>query len=526
LTAYTNGNSWGLYKSTDGGVSWNLINGSVASSSNYACYNRICKVSPVDPTNVFCGGLNMEHSVNGGTSFSTSSTYHVDHHALFFAPSNPSYVVAGEDGGVNYSTDGGNSWTRSSSLPITQFYAGDIDYNNPNVMLGGAQDNGTPRTLSGNQNDWTDITGGDGFYCLVDYTNSQRVYGSTQNGALERSTNGGTTFTYGTSGLDLTYTNWMTPYVMDKTNPLTMYCGTYKIFKTTNGMQSWSAISPDMTNGHIQNLGTITTVDVSKSNPNVIYCGTDDANVWVTTNSGTNWIKINTGLPYNWVTRVAVPNDSANVCYVTLSGYKVDSLGIHVFRTSNYGSSWVPISGNLPNAPANDIVIDPQLIGTLYLATDVGVMVTTNYGTNWSLLATGIPSDVPCHELTLHVPTRKLVVWTHGRSAFALQLPPLAVKSDNEIVRSFALQQNFPNPFNPVTKIKFSIPAGGNSAGLWVRLDVYNSAGQRITELINENLKPGNYEANWNAADNPSGAYFYRLVAGNYSASKKMILLK
>ncbi len=115
-------------------------------------------------------------------------------------------------------------------------------------------------------------------------------------------------------------------------------------------MASWTPISPDLANGHVQNLGTITTVDVSKSNPNVIYCGTDDANVWVTTNGGTNWTKVNSGLPYRWVTRVTINNDSANVCYVTLSGYKVDSTGAHIYRTTNYGSSWTSISSNLPDA--------------------------------------------------------------------------------------------------------------------------------------------------------------------------------
>ncbi len=228
LTAYANGNSRALYKSTNGGTSWTLFNSSVAGSSNYAWYNRICKVSPADPNNLFCGGLNMEHSINGGTGFSSIPISHVDEHAVAFAPTNPAFIVVGNDGGIDYSTNGGTSWQPTNQLPITQFYAGDIDNNNPNIILGGAQDNGTPRTLTGSLNDWSDIFGGDGFYCLVDYTTSQRVYASSQSGGLGRSTNGGTSFLGATSGLDLTYTNWSTPYVMDKTNPLILYCGTYK----------------------------------------------------------------------------------------------------------------------------------------------------------------------------------------------------------------------------------------------------------------------------------------------------------
>ena len=538
LTAYADGNSRGLYKSTDGSTSWTLINASVAYSSSYAYYNRICKVNPTDPNNLYCGGLTMGRSSDGGTSFGPISDSHVDEHAVGFSASNPQFVVVGNDGGIDYSSNGGASWLASQTLPITQFYAGDIDYNNPNVILGGAQDNGTPRTLTGNLNDWVDISGGDGFYCLVDYSTSQRVYVSTQNGAFERSTTGGNSFLNGTNGLDLTYTNWMTPYVMDKNTPLTLYCGTYKIFKTINGMQSWSAISPDLTNGHIQNLGTITTVDVSKSNPAVIYCGTDDANVWVTTNGGTGWNKIITGLPYRWVTRVAVRDDSANVCYVTLSGYKVDSLGANIFRTTNYGASWASISGNLPNAPINDVVIDPQINGTLYIATDVGVMVTSNFGVSWSVLSPGIPTSVPCHDLTLHNPTRKLVVWTHGRSAFQMSLPPVGITNNNTgVPKKYSLSQNYPNPFNPTTRIKFNVApplnlplTGGDvtaTAGtVGVKLIIYDILGKQIAVLINQQMEPGSYTVDFNASNYPSGVYFYRLEAAGFTDTKKMIVVK
>lgn len=534
FTAYTNGNSRGLFKTTDGGNSWSLINSSVGSSSNYAWFNRPCRVSPSDPNNLYCGGLYMEHSVNGGTSFTSGGAYHVDQHAVAFAPSNTNMIVIGNDGGIDYSTNAGSSWLQSTTLPITQFYAGDIDYNNPNVIMGGAQDNGTLRTLTGNLGDWTDITGGDGFYCLIDYTNSQRVYASTQNGALERSTNGGVAFMSGTSGLDLTYTNWMTPYVMDKNTPLTLYCGTYKIHKTTNGMQSWTPISPDLTNGHVQNLGTITTVDVSKSNPNVIYCGTDDANVWVTTNTGTNWTKINTGLPYRWVTRVTTQPDSANICYVTLSGYKVDSTGSHIYRTTNYGSSWTSIKGNLPDAPINDVVVDPSDFRTLYIATDIAVMYTTNLGSNWQILGSGFPTNVPCHNLTFHTPTRTLVVWTHGRSAFKITVPAVGVTNNqNKVPDRFALRQNYPNPFNPSTVIKYSIPESKTGSS-YVKISVYDILGREISIIVNRDQRPGNYEVSFDSRNISSGIYFYRMQVSNKESSevksftdvKKMILLK
>lgn len=522
LTAASNGNTRGLYKSSNGGSNWILINASAAPSSNYAWFNRICKIDPANENKLFCGGLNMSLSSNGGTTFSSIAESHVDHHAVAFAPSNSNYIAIGNDGGVDYSTNGGLTWQYSNSLPVTQFYAGEIDFNNPSVILGGTQDNGTNKT-TGSVNNWFEIYGGDGFYCLVDYTNSQRVYASSQNGGLVRSVNGGSSFTGGTSGLDLTYTNWMTPYVMDKNNPLTLYCGTYKIHKTTNGMQSWTAISPDLANGHRANLGTITTVDVAKSDPNVIYCGTDDANVWVTTNSGTNWTKINAGLPYRWVTRVAVHPDSANVCYVTLSGYKVDSTGSHIFRTSNYGASWISMRGNLPDAPINDVIIDPANTNTLYIATDITVMITTNLGSSWNILGSGMPSNVPCHDLTLHNPSRTLMVWTHGRSAYRINIPLVKfINGDAEIDPEFILFQNYPNPFNPNTVINFSISKSKN-----VTLKVYNSLGKEVETLINEVKKPGNHKAPFNGSSLPSGMYFYSVYLDDVlTGSGKMILVK
>ena len=359
----------------------------------------------------------------------------------------------------------------------------------------------------------------------LDYTNSQRIYASSQNGGLGRSTNGGASFSGATSGLDLTYSNWMTPYVMDKNNPLVLYCGTYKIHKSTNGMQSWTVISPDLANGHVQNLGTITTVDVSKSDPNVIYCGTDDANVWVTINGGSNWTKINSGLPYRWVTRVTIHPESANICYVTLSGYKTDSTGAHVYKTTNYGATWSSISSNLPNAPVNDILIDPAFLSTLYLATDVGVMISTNDGADWSVYSSGIPSNVPCHDLTLHNGTRKLVVWTHGRSAFSVNVNPLGITNVNGVPEKFSLFQNYPNPFNPVTTIKFSVPAN-NGNEKEISLQVYDINGRLAAVLLRQKQSPGIYEVTFDAGNLASGIYFYRLSSGTITETRKMLLVK
>ena len=520
LIANSNGYTGGLYKTSNGGNNWSVVNSSAAGSSNYAWFNRICKVNPTNPNQVFCGGLYMEVSTNGGTSFPTVfSSIHVDHHAVAFAPSNTNFIVIGNDGGIDYSTNGGTSFTASPTLPVTQFYAGDVSYQNSNVLLGGTQDNSCIMT-SGSLT-WSTVTSGDGFYCLIDYQNPQYMYASSQNGGLMRSTNGGSSFMSATSGLDLAYTNWSTPWILDKNNPSILYCGTYKVHKSTNRAASWTAISPDLAKAHVVNLGTITTVDVSKSNPNVIYAGTDDANVWVTTNAGINWNLINSGLPNRWVTRVTIHNDSANVCYVTLSGYKIDSTGAHVFRTTNYGTNWQSIKGNLPDAPINDVLIDPIVPNKLYIGTDYGVMVTTNLGQNWAIMGGGLPTNIPVHDLTLHPPSGQIFAWTHGRSAFKTQYVTTNITNINSLSEEFKLYQNYPNPFNPVTNIKFSIP--GNSS---VRLKVYNILGKEIGVLVNERMKAGTYQISFDASKLASGIYYYKLTSNNFSDTRKMIFIK
>jgi hypothetical protein len=171
----------------------------------------------------------------------------------------------------------------------------------------------------------------------------------------------------------------------------------------------------------------------------------------------------------------------------------------------------------------NDLVIDPVLNQTLYLATDVGVMLSTNDGGSWSLFSQGIPSSVPCHDLTIHNATRKLVVWTHGRSAYSTDMVVVGTEPvSNEIPVEFKLYQNYPNPFNPETKIKYSLPKTS-----MVKLVVYDALGKVVNTLVNEEQAAGIYQINVDGLKGlASGIYFYRISAGSFTDVKKMVLLK
>ncbi|MBI5215395.1 MAG: T9SS type A sorting domain-containing protein [Ignavibacteriae bacterium] len=433
------GAGWdGVYISIDTGSSWiQTFNGSTFGEGQ-VWYNNIISVDPVNPSIIWTGMTSLYHSTDAGASFTYAPTYngHVDHHAMQFAPSDPNIIVLGNDGGIFTSTDNGNIWKKSLNLPITQFYAGTVSALNPNRILGGTQDNGSLQTKNGVVNTWQTIYGGDGFYCLIDPTDSNYVYAEYQNGGLGYSTNGGGSFNSGTTGISPSdRKNWETPIAMDLQNPKTLYTGTHRMYRTTNNMQSWTAISSDLTYGNGGRVGTISTIDVSRTNSQVIYVGTDDGRVWVTTDGGSSWNEIGGTLPDRWVTRVTVDPDSANVCYVTLSGFIVYDWGGHVYRTNDYGATWTDIGTSLPDLPVNDVVVDPEYPSWLYIATDLNVMYTTNLGTSWQILGSDFP-DVSVHDLAMHDSTRKLVAFTHGRSALSFDLTQLNPSSVNVPVSS------------------------------------------------------------------------------------------
>ena len=528
------GNFLGSYKTTDGGDTWTRTNDANLSSlySNFGWYFGKVFVNPTNENNVYIFGVSIAKTTNGGASWTTQSTTHADNHAMAFHPTDPNILYIGNDGGRSKSTNGGTSWTRETDqdLFISQFYAGYIDYLNPARSIGGMQDNGTPRTQTGNRNDWVSINGGDGFYAVIDYSNSNYQYAESQYGAIRRTTNNWSSSASGTGGMGAgDRYNWSTPIVIDPNNPQVLYAGTQYLYKTTNRAVSWTAISPDLTNGLVPGFSayaTITTIDVATTDSNVVMVGTDDANVWVTTNGGANWIDINAGLPNRWITRVCFDPTNHTIAYVTLSGFRLDSPLPHIFRTTNLGATWQNISGNLPEAPINVVLVDPLYPNRLYIGTDVGCYFTTNTGATWSLMGTGLP-NVAVSDMKLHAPTRIARAFTHGRSMWEINLDDLtAIAENRELPVRIQLEQNFPNPFNPSTKIKFQIPeAGGPSLKpQTVSLKVYDVLGREVATLVNDVKQPGSYEVTFNADGLASGVYLYRLQAGSVSQTRKMLL--
>lgn len=527
---FTNGTTYsGFFKTTNAGLNWtnaNPGNQLQTGFSTFSWYFGQVRVHPENPNIVYVLDFSVMKTTNSGTNWSDILPFsvHVDNHALAFKPGNPETFILGNDGGIYNTSNGGTSFTFVEELPVTQFYEIGIDKTNPQRLYGGTQDNGTNRTTTGNLNDWDGIYGGDGFYVIVDPTNPNVIYAESQNGALGKSTNGGQSFSSATSGISSSEKkNWSTPVVMDPNNNNILYYGTNKVYRTTNAAGSWTAVSPDLTNGNQPRLGTVTTIAVAPSNSNVIIAGTDDANVWITTNYGTNWTKVSSTLPYRWITRVAFDHSNENIAYVTYNGLKWKDPQPHVFRTTNKGQNWTDISANLPDAPVNAFAVDPLRPQVLLVGSDVGCYYSTNTGQSWQFLGSGLPM-VSVYDMKIHPTSYYLVIGTHGRSMYKISMNEIVgINNQSEnTAESYSLRQNYPNPFNPETIIGYQI-----SKSDFVSLKVYDVLGNEIAILVNEKKSPGIYTAEFNGTGYPSGVYFYSLeINGLKKETRRMMLLK
>lgn len=398
----------------------------------------------------------------------TGTFIHVDTHAFAFDPNLNSTTggtfFVGNDGGVWGSTNvtsspGSQSWLDlNSTLNLTQFYPGNsIHPSNPEVGFAGAQDNGT-QMFSGELN-WADTDAcGDGGWTAIDPSTPSTVYAACEDvgqvGILNKNQLDGVAGPDGTNwtvldtpAMDSDNANFVPPLVLDPAAPGNLYFGTYRVWQSTNGGISWNIASPDLT-GATTNSGcgggacVVTTLSVAPKSSNTVYVGTDIGRIWTSTNvlsASPTFAEIDgANTPGRVVTEVLASPANPSVIFAAFSGFSgfSDMVG-HLFETTNGGTQWTDISchtsdcgspgaSDLPNTPVNDVVVDPNDLtnNTLYVATDVGVFVTTDGGTVWSELASGLP-HVECTSLKLNNTARVLRVGTHGRGDWDLQLPGL-----------------------------------------------------------------------------------------------------
>jgi|ETNmetMinimDraft_26_1059896.scaffolds.fasta_scaffold00069_23 photosystem II stability/assembly factor-like uncharacterized protein len=495
----------GVYKTQDGGDTWTQTNDGelYGMNSSFGWYFGQVRVHPQDENMVWVMGVPVYRSSNGGDSWqeNTGWSVHVDNHAMYFDEIN-NRILLGNDGGLYSSQNNGGSWNKINNLPFTQFYAIDIDYQNPERLVGGTQDNNTIMTNTGGVDDWSPILGGDGMYCLIDYSDPNIVYAEYQWGNLFKSTDGGNNMDYIASAWnvdpDPDRVNWSAPLAMDPVDPNVLYFGTYRVFKSINGGLSWSDVSGDITKGIDQYFHTITTIAVSPVNNDIVIAGTGDGLIHISTNAGASWENITNGIPDRWVTHVIADPIDENTIYATISGFRWDEQLPHVYKSTDLGQTWQNISGDLPELPVNDIVLDPAISDNIYIGTDAGVFFTDNGGEEWFMLSDGLP-NVAVTAMKIHHPSRSLVIGTYGVSMYRLNLDDI-VSVDNGVNSQSDIIKVFPNPFSTNLSIKGEIQKG-------MVINVYNTAGMLV--LNTKDIS----DSRFTTLDN--GVYFFNFIDRN-----------
>ncbi|HLM60019.1 MAG TPA: FG-GAP-like repeat-containing protein, partial [Pyrinomonadaceae bacterium] len=393
-------------------------------------YNCYLFVHPANPNTIYVGTRDLWRSTNGGTSYanltgnySITGTWtwgagkiHVDQHHFYISPSNPNLMYLANDGGLNKSSDGGNTFQNlNATLGLTMFTSLDLHPTDRTRSYGGTQDNGTQRRTE-NLN-WSEFEGGDGGQVVIDPVDPSIVYTTVYFHTVLRHANHGQELgaeaQIGNAGkFNFDRVAFYPPFVGNEVNS-TIYFGTYRLYVSTNRGASWTAPggTQDLTNGKL-----LSAIGVSRANTNVIYTGSSDGKVMVSTNGGINWTNISAGLPNRFVTSIIVSPTDSNTAYLTVSGF----LSGHVFKTTNAGANWTDISGNLPDIPTNTLLIDPRNANTLYVGTDIGVFRSTTDGNTWETFNTGMP-PVIVSELDVNS-TGLIQAATYGRGMYEIDL--------------------------------------------------------------------------------------------------------
>jgi photosystem II stability/assembly factor-like uncharacterized protein len=445
-----------VYRSDDKGETWEKVNKDYLGTSIGYDWNLL-RVSPDDENEIYVGGNRFLHSKDGGKSHTQiggtvvhllskpKREFSLDQHALWIDPKNPDRIILGNDHGIYFSYDRTRTWLHVNNLPITEFYAISVDMARPYNIYGGNQDNAavmgpsTHTPADGEDDPWNYIYldrwgGGDGFVTLADPTDPDMVYyfsgRSVYRKNMKTGERGDNIAPQAREDLEGLRFNWMVPFFISPHDPSTLYYGANKVFSSDDKGKTWACISPDLTTdpgpdrqGNVP-YGTLTTLSESPLEAGLLYAGSDDGNIQVTRDGGANWTLVNSGLPAKWVSRVTASNFEPGTVYATLTGYREDDFSSYVYLSTDFGKTWVSIASNLPAESANVIKEDPKVKDILYLGTDLGVYVTLDRGKTWHSLSGRLPT-VPVYDLVVHPRDDELIIGTHGRSCFVLDVNPI-----------------------------------------------------------------------------------------------------
>jgi photosystem II stability/assembly factor-like uncharacterized protein len=515
----------GVFISVNNGLSWNSINTGLTDTIVYCLASKDINLYAGTHSGVF-------RSTNHGASWTATGLAHTVIQALAIKDS---ILYAGSDNGLFFTTNHGSSWV-DGRLSTNVFSLAIKDKNIFSATSSGI-------FLSTNDaSSWTCLTG-QSFDAQFDFARRDtNLFIGTNHGVFLSNDNG---ISWMPAGLPSS----MVVSLAFKDSNLFAYTGGNVFLSTNNGV-TWGAINAPMK--QTPNPFYIYSLMVHNDN---IYITTLDDSIFVSSDDGSHWAPFGVGVAEEPIQSLILDADSSNIFYartnnygvfkstdycsswtavnsglpnalinvLTFSGkYLYAGTSTGVYRTTNNGASWISVSTGLTNKYICVFADDPAVPGKLFTGTySGGVFLTTNNGSTWSNVSIGLPAwDI----YALTVCGTNLVAGTNGSNVWYRPLSEIITdvnRAKSDISINFSLSQNYPNPFNPVTNISFSIPKRS-----FVSIKVYDLLGREVSTIISEEMPAGSYSQQWNATNMPSGVYFYRLHAGQFAETKKLVLLR
>jgi photosystem II stability/assembly factor-like uncharacterized protein len=483
-----------VYRSDDKGGTWRKVTETndfmIGHSGTYGWVFGQIRVDPSDENTIYTLGLGLNVSRDAGKSFTTLRGMHGDHHGLWIDPANPSMLYNANDGGFYRSSDAGKTWTYDVAAGGIQFYNVTLDMSTPVWAYGSIQDYGSRRgviDLTRGRDQipavaWAEAPGGEGSHHAIERSNNDIVYShgfygnftkedvaasaaeraQAQAGGQAQGQGRGragvtnirppvATLPAGSSGpagkdggsdAELR-AQWMAPVITSQHDPATVYVGFQFVFRSTNRGSTWERISPDLSaNDPAQMLPksssaipyqTIVALAESPLKPGVLYAGTDDGRLHVTSDGGKTWVDLTSSLPVRkWVSRIVPSRHTEGTVFVTLRGREDDDFAPYVYKSTDQGKTFTSIAANVPAGPVNVIREDPAEANVLYLGTDFGAFISTTGGRQWHVLGGNLPST-QVSDLQVHPRDNVIVISTYGRGMWAmdaLRARAEGVKSD------------------------------------------------------------------------------------------------
>lgn len=447
-----------IYKSTDGGDTWIGLNcvTEVNTTSQDNWFGGV-RVDPFNANIVYWVGFIVSRSMDGGLTWSdVMEDAHVDCQALYLSPTDPDFKIMGGDGGLFFTYDDFDDYTLEQNIPITQLYTIDVFPTDTSRIIGGAQDNGS--FVRNELNYWEFVNWGDGVSTKFVPVDENSFFGNYQYGGYYGIVDGIERYAFGFEGGERF--NWRSPIEVSPTDPAVIYFGGNHVYKSENYGSNVTRISDDLTNGSQGTgltFGSIFTIHNAPANSDYIYVGTDDANVWRTSNGGDDWTLITDGLPYRYCMSIETHPDNAEEVYVAFSGFRWAEDIAHIYKSTDAGSTWTPIDGDLPDIPVNDIQVFTSGDSTgLVIATDVGCYYSYDDGAHWLALGSEMPI-VSVYEIYYDSNTGYVFAGTYGRGAWKIKMPRAAVQVEVDMSDLAMVLNLYPNPATDYAALHFNL---------------------------------------------------------------------